>query len=235
MDLVNYNKFVNEFTENHNKTIDEMESQNNSLTVLERTKEELSYFKKYIFDFFSSNGSSKEIHEIYESVLSRDHVWKTINTCDMNRSRDLYENYSNGMKKYLNEIISLESASDETTVATLEKARNGDELFVNSLFGGYNNSREETNICEAVKNIECLIDFIPSIDSFNESVDEFIKSVSKKNDDKLSLECSKLYSESVTNYCYNTIKNIINDFNSIHDSISLSYNKSTGNDEFTLF
>lgn len=220
MNYENYDKFISSFNDNHKKVIDSIESSNNLTSIFESAIAECDYIKKCICDFFSYNGAREEIRSMYESVDSRDNNWKTINTCDLDNCRVLYDNYTEGMMKYIGELSSMESVDNKDEICKkISSIRNNDKLFLESIFGGKNNESKEQSIFEAVKNIECLIDLIDTMEkckSYMESIDISRKDV---NRDAVMVECGKLYTESVSNYFHKTVSWIISDYKSIQESI----------------
>lgn len=228
-----YLKSINEFKEEYENHESILKESSEISDILLETKKYLKSVRDYIYHYFSENGSAKDIREMYESVVDGTNRSKTLEIFDMNRSHKLYENYNDGMKKYINEVISMESfTEDSDTIKTIQKAHGNDSLFIKSLFGGYNNAKEETNICEAVKNIECLIDFIPYMESLSNSIDDYLDKMRGKESNSVLLESMKLYTDSLSYYCFETVSGIVSDYNQIQLSI---HSDESENDSFILF
>lgn len=234
MNLERYETYVLNFKKEHDKWQNKMESSSSINAILEAAKAELSYFREYIYNFFSESGSADGIRRMYESVGEREYNWKEIKTCDVNRTGNLYENYNWGMKKYLDEILAVETVSDDkSAIDTIKKAKENDSIFVSSILGGYNNESSMVNICEAVKNIEFLIDFIPMMENFSQSLDTLINTSEPRVSNDTVLESVKLYTESVSNYCYRMISWIVSDYHTIQEEISPEHKDESST--FTLF
>ena len=89
----------------------------------------------------------------------------------------------------------------------LESAKEKDSIFIESIFGGSLNEKNECTLKEATKDLEILINFIPKIESFyNKSL---ILSESMNNNNDLVNSSIELVCESVSNYAYNVIKNVM--------------------------
>jgi len=185
-------------------------------------KNELNAYKEIIPTFFSRNGESSGIRSMYEKVNDPTYNKKNINVVDLNITESIYDDYLNGMYTFiqdLNTVVTTESASDAYDYK-LKVAKENDPLFIESIFGGQLNEEVECSIKEAADNLEILINFIPKIDTFyNRSL---ILSESMKSDSPLVKDSIEMICESVSNYSYNIIKNVMNTYYSIMDTFNES-------------
>lgn len=197
-------------------------------------KNTIEKYDAFIKNFFSCNGSATGIRNIY-SILRDDPMMreKKICTIDLNRSYNIYSEYHDGMKAFISEIIETISTNRfnnietdiDTFVEKLKKAQECDKDFILSLFNGENNREEESDVCDALKNIEFLIDFIPQMHKMKESCIELQDMSLGCGLDKSSPACKLindslylLYS-SISEYCYKCIVEVVSIYTKIYDII----------------
>ena len=207
----------------------------------ERVLQEISFIESVIPEFFSNRGEAdsiknmyKEIREAKESPLFD----KKIPYIDINRGSHIYTEYVDGMIEFINDIHNInESATMNSFEDKFMTAREKDEIFVNSLYGGNLNKAVETDLTEATSNIEFLIDFIPELKVIREKCDKVYSDSLSDSDEsakgKLIKESSDMLFESVTNYCYNTVCHIFECYDDIQKSLHDVPVKNK--EEFTLF
>lgn len=239
--MSNYNEWLEEFNRDHEKFKNCRHENPASITdIVEMSKNEMKNYKKFIREFFSKNGSADGIREMYELIDDDSNSWKTIKTCDVNRSAYTYQEYIDGMREYIDDILSGKICSDENQEKlnqAITKCTNQDKIFIHSLFGGDNNPFEDTELSDAVTNIEYLIDFMPKLDEFITVIDKFIYKhslSSRKVNDFLKINAILLYCDSVSVFCYTMIITIFNDYESINKVLN-SNNYNTLKQEFVLF
>ena len=194
-------------------------------------KSELSAYKDIIPDFFSRNGESAGIRSMYEKVNDPMYKNKNIDTIDLNIAESVYDDYLNGMYTFiqdLNTAVITESDVDKYS-SKLESAKEKDSIFIESIFGGSLNEKNECTLKEATKDLEILINFIPKIESFyNKSL---ILSESMNNNNDLVNSSIELVCESVSNYAYNVIKNVMTTYYTITEAFDEGGDLSDNNDE----
>ena len=186
-------------------------------TNIESLNDELKCYHNSIIDFFSRNGESKGIRNIYESIRNKDYNESTILSPDLNISQKIYEEYVDGMVQFIKDLDKSVTESSNTNEFSkkLSTAKERDKMFVESLFGGENNSEMELTLEEAIQNLEILIDFMPKIDMIYERCNSLKESVTSESD--LVNESLNMLYESIGNFCYNEVRNIIDTYYSIND------------------
>ena len=186
-------------------------------TNIESLNDELKCYHNSIIDFFSRNGESKGIRNIYESIRNKDYNESTILSPDLNISQNIYEEYVDGMVQFIKDLDKSVTESSNTNEFSkkLSTAKERDKMFVESLFGGENNSEMELTLEEAIQNLEILIDFMPKIDMIYERCNSLKESVTSESD--LVNESLNMLYESIGNFCYNEVRNIIDTYYSIND------------------
>lgn len=221
-----------------------LENKHNELKSIsdthDRLTKEITYIESIIPEFFSNAGEANSIKKMYHDIkvaMESPLFNKKIPCIDINRGSHIYNEYVDGMIQFIGDIQAInESASVGSYEDKFTSARDKDELFVNSLYGGNLNKAVETSINEATENIEFLIDFIPELKVMQEKCDK-IYSESVMEDDseksKLVKESTDMLYESVANYCYQTVKSIFECYNDIQQSLDNKPVKSK--EEFILF
>ena len=214
------------------KAISEIEQKYTDLILTETTVESctefLSYLESVIPEFFSRNGEAEGIHKMYDFMSESDNDL-VVDCVDVRESAKIYSEYIEGMNKFIQEIKESGSNADASNMpeieVKLETASTNDGIFISSIFGGAVNSKKETTIKEASDNIEYLIDFIPQIKGFKESVVDITEAVKltpkySQEQEKLLTESLEMLYKSISNYCKSNIINIFETYNDINESIN---------------
>ncbi len=129
--------------------------------------EKMNGIKQEIVSFFSKNNNQNKIKEIYEKVKNDSNFAKKEVMCeDLNISLNIYDEYLEGMTRFISECGSDEDEINDEWKSKYQKAINKDTPFIESIFGGVNNSPSQTTVLESLGNLEILIDFIPKIDKY---------------------------------------------------------------------
>lgn len=229
------NSFLEKLNEKHNNL--------NSNISIDSLVDNMKFYESFIPEFFSKNGESDGIKSVYSAIKENMVNEKSIISSDITKSGYIYKEYMEGMISFINDIsntVMTESVNDLNTYKEkFEKAKEKDSLFIDSLYNGKLNEQLEMPLSEAVCNIEYLIDFIPELTIMkNQCVDLNESFNDIKESDKKSLinnSLNMLY-ESVDNFCYSTIKNIITTYSNIYDKL---FNESSNDKEeeivFKLF
>ena len=183
-------------------------------------------YDTFIKNFFSCDGEATGIKNIYSKLKDDPEArGKHICVIDLNRSYDIYNEYHEGMIKFISEIIDVDNKLSENNTdieslkMKLQRAKECDKAFIDSLFNGENNKEEDSCICDALKNVEFLIDFIPQMMRFKESC--FSLCELKQNGEPSSLVCDSLdllYS-SISEYCCKCIKSVIQIYTKIFEIV----------------
>lgn len=189
-------------------------------------KSELESYKSIIPEFFSRNGEAPGIRSMYEKINDFEYRDKNINAIDLFVAESVYDDYLNGMYTFVQDLnTAVITESDVNTYESkLNSAREKDSMFIESIFGGNLNGETQYNIREAAKDLEILINFIPKIDIFYSK--SLVLSESMNSDNALVTNSVEMICESVSNYCYNVIKNVMNTYYKIMESFEESSNES---------
>lgn len=199
------------------------ESFRNSDMTVDNLNDELTYYESLIPKFFSKTGEEQGIRKMYEGVEEKSE--RTLTCVDVTRSIPIYDEYLEGMTQYIKDIKESgfdEDANLETLQATFESVKDKDSLFIDSLFGGATNKQEEMSVKEAAENIECLIEFIPHIQSMKQLCESVTEGVDKEPDGVKKELLNKTISmmiESVANYSYSMVKTIFETYDNIMSTL----------------
>ena len=211
---------------NYMKLLDDKHEELKSITeTYDRVCEEIAFIESVIPEFFSNSGEGEGIRSMYKTIKVKmeSPLYDIKVSCpDINRGSHIYNEYVEGMIQFIddigtiNESVELNAFEEKFTVA-----RDKDNVFVNSLYGGNLNKSVDTLVSEATSNIEFLIDFIPQLKDLKSKCDLVHESVMDDDSAKSKLfkESSDMLFESVSNYCYNTVKNIFECYTQIQDKI----------------
>ena len=204
-------------------------------TTLESFNDEINDYKRMIPDFFSKNGESKGIHMMYEKMKDSEFNDVKIVAPDLNLSQSFYEEYLDGMISFIQELNKNVTENTDITKfeSSLVKAKENDKVFVESLFGGVNNSNTDLTLEEAATDLEILIDFIPKVEGIYDRCSVLKESVSSEN--PLVKESLSLMYESIGSFCYNQIRNIMDTYYSIMDVFTENVINIEGSENFIPF
>lgn len=186
----------------------------------------IDFYESFIPDFFSKNGEANGIRAMYKGIRESLENEKTINAIDVNKSAEIYNEYMEGMIEFILDIsnITFVEACDELKIfeEKFEKAKEKDCIFIESLYDGKLNEETEMVLSEAVSNIEFLIDFIPQLKTMKErciNLNESFKNKTENQEIELVNKSLEMLYESVNNYCYSTVKNIVTTYYDINDKL----------------
>ena len=205
----------------------------------------IEFYEAFIPDFFSKNGEAEGIKSVYRGIAESLDDQKTIVCTDINRSSIIYNEYMEGMSDFIRDIFStiITESKDELSEfkTKFEKAKKMDSVFIESLYDGRLNEKVEMVLSDAVSNLEFLIDFIPQMKVMKESCITLHESYNSETDEQkktlIDNSLNMLY-ESVDNYCYNTIKNIVTTYTDICDKLfneQVDDHSGEENNSFKLF
>lgn len=213
---------IDNFTKSH------LDYKSNIKSKYERLNSEATYFESFIKDFFSQDKEKNQIREMYENIREDmlDTDRKVINVVDVSKSTSMYKEYLEGMISFINDGINIIKEGKEDAIHKfkdqLNKAENNDSIFIESIYGGNLNTAVESNLDDAVTNIECLIEFIDDNKSMINECTKIHDSINDiRSDEKgLLLESADMLYESINNFSYNTLNNIFKTYCSINDALS---------------
>jgi len=201
------------------------EESSNISEIAESTLEELSMYESFIPEFFCEYGNEDKIRKIYRTLKEGDYdESSTAEIVDLYESDRIYKEYYEGMAEFVKDVIAernsdltQESVSDKNW-ENLNKAKSADSGFVKSIFGGDYNKREQMVMTEAVKNLEFLIDFIPTIGEMKKS-SMVLSDAANTIKGELATESVKLLCDSVCNYCYESIATTMDTYELIDQTL----------------
>ena len=212
---------MNQYKENlktlKNRIEDSIQSSNDISSLKSEIVSGINEYKSFIPEFFSHTDNKNKIKDIYKKLkeisYSRN---KSISTLDVAYGSAIYREYYNGMVTFIESIIDASKENNDKQLSEFDEkiklASGADSAFVESLFGGKNNSFKEETLTDAIKNFEYMIDFITIIDKIIEGTN--ILFVNDVNNLTL-LSALKLWSSSVNLFLYNTLSSIIDTYNCI--------------------
>jgi len=190
---------------------------------------EIEFIEGFIPEFFSKNGEANNIKIMYEKLdeINKSDESKEVSCVDVNKGFHIYKEYVEGMLKFINDIKNVdmltESRDFENYSSQFNQAKRKDALFIDAIYGGNINQSVNTNVTEAVSNIEFLIEFIPELKILKEYCDTLHNSSINSNDttkEKLFNESSEMFYESVGYYIHSTVKNVLSTFCDINDKLN---------------
>ena len=208
----------------------------NGEMTIESLLDNIACYESFIPEFFSKTGEADGIREMYTGIRNNLDNEKTIMCIDINNTANIYNEYMEGMSKFITDITAIEitEATNELTVfkENFNVAKQNDSIFIESLYDGKlkENEKMEVPLSEAVANIEFLIDFIPQMSMIKESCISLYNSTKEQpNNDCAELvnDGLKMLFESVDKYCYSTISNIVTTYSDIKDKL---FNENTEDD-----
>lgn len=207
----------------HKSGIDNIKNASTSTDKFNAFETEIKNYLNFIPEFFSETGDAKSIRNIYSKMSDRRNSDKKIDFIDINQSAYIYKEYSDGMKKFISEIIESDVVTETSNIITnLDNAISNDSLFIESIFGGSNNVMTTDTIKDASKNLEFLVDFIPTLESYIDDANMFVERVDalSKVDDVTVLKTLDMYMESVSHYAHQVMENVIKTYLNIQSILS---------------
>lgn len=207
--------FDNSFNEIHNETVS-----------ADRINKELDLFESCIPDFFSRNGEANGIKSMYQGIRDNMDDEQSITCLDLNKVSSVYEEYMDGMIQFINDINNIDLITESNEIegykTKLETASSNSDIFMKALYDGTYSENKEHVLSEAVTNIECLIDFIPHLNQMRNECNKcesFVNECTDENKKELLKKSAEMMYESVGSYGYSMIKNIINTYYDINDTL----------------
>jgi len=220
--------FEKELEAIHENGIMERNNSSSITDIKESMDKEICCYESFIPDFFYKNGNETNIRHMYAALKEDRFTESTIEAVDLYESRRIYDDYYSGMKKFVTEILALDTGITTESVDSyrdnLDKAKNADAGFLKEIFGGKYNASREMPITEAVKNLEFLIDFIPSMGDMRKASQVMLEGA---NDGDLTRESVGVLCNSLCRYCYESIKTTINTYGMIDEKINAPLPKNT--------
>lgn len=206
--------------------------------------DQIDMYEASIPEFFSVTGEAEGIKKMYKEIekslggnLTEE---KSIFCADITNNHKVYMEYVDGMMKFIydiNNIVVNESTSEELEKfsSKFESAKKNDSLFIESLFTGELSKPSVKPLSEAVSNIEFLIEFVPSLNKIKNDCIVLSESViddSNATKKELINHSLEMLYESVDNYSYNVLKNIVECYYNINDVL---FNEEKPKDESKKF
>ena len=163
-------------------------------------EEKLGALKEEITKFFSESEIQSEIKSLYDRIRHDKEFAMMEFTCeDLNTSLNIYNEYLNGMVKFLTETtVSADAWGEKFALAKQTMPE-----FVESIFhGGSKNKFIQETVSDGVADLELLINFIPQMDNFVTEGEQY-----------KDYKGHELYEESVYEFSKLLIESTINKFN----------------------
>lgn len=186
---------------------------------------ELEEYDSMIHRFFSRDGEEKRIRNMFSELRNLENEI-TIQAVDVSYASKVYEEYTDGMIEFIQEVFSLDYDENEVEKFTkyeenLLKATENDSIFIDSLFGGINNPESEETVKSAVSNVNFLVNFLNEMKNYHLKIGELrINSLSIQTESKLANFSFSLVVSSISKYCSKMIITILETYCNINDALS---------------
>lgn len=161
---------------------------------------DLHEFLSFIPEFFSLNGEATRINIMYNKLHNEDVALRKIVATDLGVTRSLYNEYETG---YLRHI---QKHQGDLNIIGITDVTN--DKFLTEIFEGKYNHPVETSLCDAVGNLEVLVDLVPDISIMIQNLNRISDKV-----------CYVSYSSFSVKYLKKMISEIIDTYQNINDSI----------------
>jgi hypothetical protein len=138
---------------------------------------------------------------MYDKLHNEDNAFKKIIVADLNISRSYYNEYETGFLRHLSK-----NANDFNIIGITDITN---DKFLNEIFEGRYNKPVETNLCDAVGNLEVLVELIEDINTMI------------NNQNRIS---SEICYTSYTNFTMKYLKKMIYSIFDTYDKINASIN-----------
>ena len=209
-------------------------------TIRQKVMEELDSYARIIPDFFSYNNEAVRIKALYKKLHELDYTRnRVINCVDVQRADCLYDDYFEGMIKFVDKFINEAGSGGENTSLMekqLQTAINSDGLFIDSLFGGKNNESQEDKLTDAISNVEYLVDFLQKIDDMKRIVGDICDRATKTTVTyEYVTKSIRLVANSVGSFSARVIKTIMDIYEAINTCIEDKPTVSTDNTNLKVF
>ena len=137
---------------------------------------------------------------MYSNLNNEENAYKKIIAIDLQITRSLFNAYEAGFLKHLNIHAGDDSIIQITSIAN--------DKFLDEIFNGRYNKPKEANLCDAVGNLEVLVDLNSDIN------------IMRINQQRISNKaCYIAYTDFVTKYLKRMMSEIIDTYYGIDDSI----------------
>lgn len=163
---------------------------------------DLHEFINFIPEFFSKNGEAYEIRLMYDKLHNEENAFKTIYALDLQITRSLFNEYEAGFIRHLNTHVGDNNIIGITSIAN--------DKFLDAIFGGKYNKAAGMNLCDAVGNLEVLVDLLPDINAMISNQNRISDKACYTSYTKFSLEYLKRMIDEIMNTFY-TIEDMISD------------------------
>lgn len=199
---------------------------------------EFKIYSDIIRSFFV--GKQEIIKSIYLFIKNDNKNIKDV--LDINMSKHMYFDYFEGLYEYIKNLTCITSDHDidvEDIMRKNDEIMSRDKDFINSIFGGERNEREDSSISDAMKNVELLIDIEEN--TFDFFIDKITKICGKNDtfDTKYKYVIEKgidLFVNSIRYFVFNVIIEILNSYCCVEKSIDSTAEIDVENDKkYKLF
>lgn len=208
----------------------------------ESLEKEKDFFTNSIKNFFSEDGESNHIRDLYRKVRANMKLYTEegsdhIAQMNFSNAEKVYSEYLEGMASFVHEVHDFKyttegvSSIESTMKERITKAIGLDHGFIDMLESSDNlNPKKEVNYMEATNMLENMVDFIDLMnDQFN--ICSFVNEHVDTNE--LTKDSSKLICESISYYWLNSIQNMLKGYETLYEAV-MHTNKPKNNNEFVL-
>lgn len=185
--------------------------------------DELDFYSGIIPEFFSYQHEAEKIKALYRKLKTLDYMGNKVVSCiDVERAGSSYREYFEGMVSFINNYID-EACNNGENLPLLQKqlqtAIEGDPMFIESLFGGKNNERQNVELTEAIKNVEYLVDFLDALKCMRTTLNEVIDRCFNTQPSTDLCKVVTLLTNSVSNFSNRVIYTIMDTYEIINCSL----------------
>lgn len=219
------------------KGMEKRKEANSIQEIIYKTKKEMKKYKELLYDFFGDFKEEKTIRQLYEKLHENIYHY-SIRCVDLPKALEIYKEYNDGMFQFVKEIFCKEFNVGNDTYEEyrikLDRAKNEDYNFINSLFGGKNNPMVEIPIRDSMQNIEILIGVIDYLGPIKEELCTLLEKVDCC-EKTICKDTICLFCDSLSHFIFDMIKNACDYYKYIQDEVEHPNMKNDDQDKLELF
>lgn len=223
-----YNKFTSVLDMNYSKVISclaECDNSNVKQSIMEMKEDLIRYVtqvKSSIAEFFSNRNVIPEIHTVYNKLSSNANPHNKLSVCDVNLAIHHYNEYFEGLNEFVDVTMGIKSNELDLMAVNkkISEAIINDGKYIDKTIWSEDNACKDESLSECMKQVEFLIDFIPTISEYEtKATQNYDKLINIMNDD-IELNESKirvmyLQTRSIMHYLYSIVSYVVQIFYNI--------------------